>query len=146
MAELKLKDIQRFFKHIKIVGSCWEWQLYKNKYGYGVFGTKTKNLLAHRFSYMIFVRELDPKLTIDHLCRNHSCVNPLHLEEVSQKENLQRSSICITTMKKNQTYCIHGHSLSDKNLYVRPDKRRECRICRRKADRLHYAKIKLRRN
>lgn len=35
--------------------------------------------------------------TLDHLCRNPSCVNPAHLEECSRGENVRRGDVAILT-------------------------------------------------
>jgi hypothetical protein len=46
---------------------------------------------AHRSVYVHLRGPIPPGMTIDHLCRNRSCVNPDHLEVVSLKENVRRS-------------------------------------------------------
>lgn len=48
------------------------------------------NKLAHRVSYEMFVGPIPDGMQIDHLCRNRGCVNPKHLEAVSQRENVIR--------------------------------------------------------
>ncbi|WP_405965909.1 HNH endonuclease signature motif containing protein [Streptomyces sp. NBC_00723] len=78
--------------------------------------------LAHRVSYRLSVGEI-PTATphIDHLCRNTNCVNPDHLEPVTQTENNRRIGL--------STHCGRGHSLSEDNVYQRPGGTRECRTC-----------------
>jgi len=61
----------------------------KTRLGYRADGT-LKDALAHRASYQVFVGEIPPGLTIDHLCKQPSCINPEHLEAVTMRENLLR--------------------------------------------------------
>ena len=64
-----------------------------DRYGYGSFKYRGKNLIAHRFSYERLVGEIPDDLTIDHLCDRHrNCVNPAHFELVSRSENSIRAN------------------------------------------------------
>lgn len=67
---------------------CWEWMGSVNKktgYGKKKFGGKT--LLAHRWMYQILFGRIPDNTVINHKCQNRSCVNPYHLEVVSQADN-----------------------------------------------------------
>jgi len=83
--------------HITISESgCWEWngQLYPKGYGKACVGdanTKPKYLQAHRLSYKVFNGPLIDGLVVRHRCHNRKCVNPDHLIQGTQKENIQDS-------------------------------------------------------
>jgi hypothetical protein len=68
---------------------CWNWTAALRN-GYGVIGQKKSLLYAHRVSYELLVGLIPVGYQIDHLCRNRRCVNPAHLEAVTQQENIRR--------------------------------------------------------
>ena len=68
---------------------CWNWTGGKTTPGYGRIG---RDQYAHRFFYEQAVGPIPPGLVIDHLCRNPSCVNPQHLEPVTQQTNTRRGA------------------------------------------------------
>jgi hypothetical protein len=76
---------------------CWIWLLRINPSGYGTTtvnrGGRFRTMPAHRFFYEEHVGPIPEGLEIDHLCRVRSCVNPDHLEAVTQQENIRRSDI-----------------------------------------------------
>lgn len=125
-----MKNIKRFIKYLKITDSnCWEWQGAIDKDGYG-FYTLNKLMSAHRASYIMFVGKISKGKQIDHLCRNRSCVNPDHLEQVSPRENTLRSPIAPAAINSRKTHCYKGHEFRDENLYiVKTTGERRCRTC-----------------
>lgn len=117
---------------------CWQWLKYKNK-GYGRFNNGTKVVDAHRWYYMQTVnKELTTDMHLDHLCRNRACVNPKHLEVVTNLINWERGQ-SITRKKSLQTHCIHGHKFTKDNTYYRGSKRR-CNRCHAISERNYRAK------
>lgn len=69
---------------------CWIWLLAKMPNGYGIVSVNRKNIMAHRFYYEKYKGLIPDGMQVDHLCRNRACVNPDHLQAVSQQVNIQR--------------------------------------------------------
>lgn len=83
--------IDRFRLRFTVTEDCWIWNGAPASNGYGKFGFNGKTVSAHRMSYEMFVGQIPPGLTIDHLCRVRLCVNPNHLEAVPHRVNILRS-------------------------------------------------------
>jgi hypothetical protein len=109
--------------------------------GYGQFShgaRPTIKELAHRFAYELIVGPIPDGLHLDHLCLIRHCVNPNHLEPVTQAENNLRAW-AVRIPKK--THCPHGHEYAGANLYVHPRTgQRSCRICRNADSRARKAR------
>jgi len=109
--------------------NCWQWHAGKSKAGYGMFNDGTGMKYAHRLSWSAINGPIPSHLVIDHLCRNRSCVNPLHMELVTRGENVLRG-IGTSAMHARETTCPKGHPYSQENTYVRKDRKgRMCQQC-----------------
>jgi HNH endonuclease len=70
---------------------CWLWQGSLKANGYAQMTVDGRNgLLGHRWAYEHFIGPIAKRLVLDHLCRIRRCVNPAHLEAITQAENMQR--------------------------------------------------------
>jgi len=69
---------------------CWIWLKAKKPSGYGNLRKDGEWWIAHRYYYTVHKGEIPDGMVIDHLYKNSSCVNPDHLEPVTQAENLER--------------------------------------------------------
>lgn len=85
----------RFFEKVQMepMSGCWLWVGATNRWGYGVFTVSRarSGQQAHRVSYELYGRSIPVGLVLDHKCGQRCCVNPDHLEPVTQKENIRRS-------------------------------------------------------
>lgn len=122
--EEKIKD--RFFKYVEVTDGCWLWQGATAK-GYGRFSILGKSYYSHRVSYNMFIGELNPDLTLDHLCEVTNCVNPFHLEEVSLGENARRA--VFNKYPRNPTHCKYGHLYTPETKGMSKNNTIFCRYC-----------------
>jgi hypothetical protein len=68
---------------------CWEWL--GDQYGaYGKAFFEGRHEGAHNIGFIVMRGGKNPEMVRDHFCRYRLCVNPFHLEEVSNAENLAR--------------------------------------------------------
>ena len=75
--------------------SCWTWQGPTSGdsgrgSGYPRMKLRGQTVAVHRVMFVNEFGYVPGKKQIDHPCRNRLCVNPDHLEMVTQKENCRR--------------------------------------------------------
>lgn len=112
---------------------CWNWTGPLRGKGYGVLHINGKRFIAHRWFYERLVGPIPLGLCLDHLCRNKRCVNPAHLEPVTNRENVLRG-IGETAQNSAKTYCPKGHEYTPENTRIGHHGSRQCREC----DRLYH--------
>lgn len=108
---------------------CWEWLGTRLPHGYGTISIAGAKWYLHRLSHEMWVGPIGEGLHIDHLCRNRPCLNPEHIEAVTQRVNNLRSE-SFAGERHRQTHCINGHAFDEINTYVAPNGTRKCRTCR----------------
>lgn len=81
--------MDRIRSRIDFSSGCWTWTGVLSD-GYGQVWNEGRMVGVHRVVYEAAYGPIPDGLVIDHLCRNPSCVNPLHLEAVTQSENARR--------------------------------------------------------
>lgn len=127
---------ERFWKKVVKGGpdDCWLWTAAKTSNGYGLFTNADSRLVvAHRWLYEQLYGPLPPLSVVHHRCHNRACVNPAHLETLTNRANvLEGSGPSAANVLK--THCPQGHPYSGDNLYVSPRGQRICRQCRRDSD------------
>lgn len=113
---------------------CWLWKGALDRDGY-------PSHRRHRAFYELHVGAIPDGLQLDHLCHTRDtacpagadclhrrCVNPAHLEPVTNRENSRRGGA-------RRTHCKHGHELTDENTYnyvLGGNVVRSCRSCNRR--------------
>ena len=115
---------------------CWPWLAgISAGTGYGNIWWLGRTQAAHRISYQLLRGEIPAGLTLDHLCRTRTCVNPWHLEAVTHKVNVQRGD-SPGAIAARENICQRGHEFTPENTYVRPGRgTRSCKACARERDR-----------
>ena len=148
-SEVSMQDqstIQRFWRHVKRGGNdeCWEWTGYRNRNGYGRFGTGKRALgtfklvIAHRFCYVLYYGEPTAnKPRVLHHCDNPPCQNPRHLYAGTLSDNTQDSINRGRNYQRRKTHCPQGHPYTPENTYKYRGERQciECRTARSQARR-----------
>ena len=105
---------------------CWLWLGARSPEGYGnvYVNAVRRPRRAHRVVYEIMRGSNPPGTQLDHKCRNTTCVNPGHLEIVSNRENTKRAFAL-------RAACPSGHAYDAKNTYTDKNGHRNCRACHR---------------
>lgn len=140
----------RLVTNMKIERTCWVWQgkLY-NGYSFINYNSNGTNrtVAAHRLSYELFVGKIPEGLVLDHLCRNRACINPLHLEPVTNGENVLRGE-GPPAKNARKTHCHKGHPFNEENTYVKvfPDGKssrwcKRCKMYRTRKDKINKGVI-----
>ena len=110
---------------------CWLWTGRTSEYGYGIVTYQGKPFRAHRLSFKTFIGELIRGMVICHRCDTPSCVNPDHLFQGTQKDNMQDALKKGRIYSTRKTHCAKGHEYTEENTRIVPGSGwRECRKCR----------------
>jgi hypothetical protein len=130
----------RFWSKVD-VGDCWQWTDSLAIEGYGSFRVGDRSIRAHRWTYEHLVGPIPAGLQLDHLCKNRGCVNPDHLEPVTQQENIRRGAQ--GAYLRARTHCPSGHAYTPGNTYVQAKGTRSCRECARRATRAYQRRARI---
>lgn len=130
------KEVARFWDRVTLdPDGCWTWDKPYSD-GYGRATVARRQPLAHRVAYELLIGPIPEGMQLDHLCHtrdescdggpcvHRSCVNPIHLEPVTQAENKARGRA--GRHASNGATCLRGHS----DWQVAESGRRTCRTCR----------------
>ncbi|MEK7180369.1 MAG: HNH endonuclease signature motif containing protein [Patescibacteria group bacterium] len=121
------KEYKRFFNKIIIdkKTNCWNWIGGKDQQGYGQGFYRSRRERVHRVIFALYKGKIPrgKNIQLDHLCRNHSCCNPDHLELVTPQINGLRGN-GLQAINARKIYCKYGHPF-------KPQKRggRYCPTC-----------------
>lgn len=124
--------------HLPELGSCWVWTgRARSANGYPQIRHGDRMQPVHRFAHELLIGPIPDGLQVDHACHNQSgcpggpecphrrCVNPDHLDAVTNDENqARRAGMHYAEM------CRAGlHEMSDSNVRVTLTGMRVCRTC-----------------
>ena len=110
---------------------CWVWLGACTAGGYGTISINKKTFYAHRLFYEFYRAPIPFGLQIDHLCRVRCCVNPDHLEIVTNRENTLRGK-AVSALHARKTHCKRGHPFTPENTRSYPSViGRRCKVCQK---------------
>ena len=105
---------------------CWIWMGSLSGPGYAQIriteDRRSWRVLVHRWMYEHHFGAPPPGADVHHKCDRPRCVNPAHLDAVTHRENIRKTT-------NQRTHCKHGHPLSGDNVRLASDGRRCCRAC-----------------
>ena len=96
---MRLRPIEdRFWEKVdrRSDEECWEWTAALTSNGYGKLnrgGRGCGEIYAHRLSFEMHTGPIPDGYVIDHKCHNTACVNPAHLQAVTQKQNMENLAL-----------------------------------------------------
>jgi hypothetical protein len=107
-------------------------------YGHGIV-TIGKNHVLHLYAHIIAFEKawgvrVPAGMVVRHTCDNPSCVNPLHLQLGTQRQNMEdmRRRGRARNQYKDATHCLKGHEFDESNTYIHPKRgTRHCKACQR---------------
>jgi hypothetical protein len=115
---------------------CWEWlgKIRKDGYADMSYRLGPQNRVTRKVATVAWelknAREVPPGLVLDHLCRNPWCVNPDHLEAVTQKENWDRGDGPNSIKGRKRFFCDACGNAYELFSTARASEEWGCRTCR----------------
>lgn len=128
---------ERFWAKVNKTEGCWLWTGYSTSgYGYLRWGPQENQQFegAHRYAYTKLRGPIPEGLVLDHLCRTPLCVNPDHLEVVTNAVNVLRG-MSPPARNARKTHCKRGHEFTAENTRWSSRGHRSCKSCDRDAAR-----------
>lgn len=93
-----------FWSKVERTDTCWLWTGAKNQFGYGIFRLNRVARSAHRI-----VIDAPKGQYVDHMCHVTNCVNPDHLQVVTNRQNVENRG----GLNANNTSGVRGVSWSE---------------------------------
>lgn len=132
---------------------CLIWTGFVDGDGYGKYTVQNRGRYVHRIVHEELVGPIPAGMQLDHTCHTRDancpggngcahrrCINPLHLEAVSARENSIRANGSFVSVNFQKTQCDSGHAFTPDNTYVRTNGTRRCRACQNEWTRAYRAR------
>jgi hypothetical protein len=107
--------MKRFWDKVEKTENCWFWTAGGRGKGYGAIKVNGKLYDAHRVVWFLTYGKWPQKFVL-HRCNNRSCVNPDHLYEGTQKENVRDSIVSGTLFDIRKARKLQGEEKSQHKL------------------------------
>lgn len=140
---MKLPPMTRFMRKIDRENEAghWLWTGVRagappHEYGYFRPGSRSTDpkVPAHRWIYEQTIGPIPDGLELDHVCRVKLCVNPAHMEPVTEAENHKRKRLEICRSG------LHDLTIERNVQWDKQGRRRGCAECTRARDRARIRK------
>ena len=144
--ELTPADSARFWKRVERRSSnaCWPWRRPRAD-GYGEFywggRSDRRRTSAHRVAWTLLVGPIPDTCSLDHLCRNPGCCNPLHLDPCPIDENIKRGAA--SRLVERDGLCTNGLHRWAENARLCRDGKLRCGACQQLRERRRRARRRL---
>lgn len=83
---------ERLWRRVNKTDTCWLWEGYVRKDGYGVINVGGVSTPTHRLAWSLTNGEIPKGVHIDHTCYETLCTKPSHLRAVTPKQNIENRS------------------------------------------------------
>lgn len=89
----------RFWSNVEMtLTGCWNWKAGMGG-DYGCFRVGNKTYGSHTLAYRLFYKK-EPTQKVLHKCNNSLCVNPFHLYDGTQMQNMHDKAMCGRAARK----------------------------------------------
>jgi hypothetical protein len=131
---------------------CWRFLGGLDKSGYGLIPLRLNGRKAlrraHNISGLVFLGwNIDGPLNGLHTCDNPSCINPDHLFQGTQKNNIEdarrKGRLRGREERDRKSHCANGHEYTKENSVYYAVGYRQCRECLRIRGREKYYRTKV---
>lgn len=80
---------ERIWSRVHKTDACWLWKGARSNVGYAQMHLNGKTAYVHRVVYEMLRGPIAEGMVLDHVCHTRHCVNPEHLQQVTNKQNVE---------------------------------------------------------